>query len=65
MRTAAIFQPASPSDLVAFVARCPLAQIVSASDCNYEATPVPLVADVDTAGRSSGSLATSLEPTRK
>lgn len=50
MRTAAIFQPTSPSDLVDFVARCPLAQIVSASGCNYEATPVPLVADVDAAG---------------
>lgn len=50
MRTSAIFQSASPGDLVKFVARCPLAQIVSASDCDYEATPVPLVADVDTAG---------------
>lgn len=54
MRTSAIFQPGSPNDLVDFIARYPLAQVVSASDCNYEATPVPLVAEVDEAGTLVG-----------
>jgi transcriptional regulator len=45
------FEPRSDADLVRLIAEYPLAWVVSCRERGFRATPLPLVAETDTAGR--------------
>lgn len=51
MRTPAVFTPRDPRAIVDLVRRHPLAQLVSVDGSDFEASPLPLVPDVDPDGR--------------
>jgi transcriptional regulator len=45
------FEPRSDADLVRLIAEYPLAWVVSCADAGFRATPLPLIAETDAAGR--------------
>jgi transcriptional regulator len=50
MRTSTLFEPPDPRALASFIGRHPLAQVISASGDDLEATPLPLIPEVDETG---------------
>jgi transcriptional regulator len=50
MRTSATFALSDQRDLALFIEKHPLAQVISATGDEIEATPLPLIAETDAAG---------------